>query len=144
MTEQRNEEARAHALAEGSTFTWHELYVADGEAAVRFYAQVLDWECQHLEMEGGSYPMLVANGRPIAGVQATRDNPQMAGVPPHWAIYVAVDDVDARLARVTEHGGNIVVPAMDIPTVGRMALIADPQGAHLWLFTPFPGKCQQA
>ncbi|MFM4942726.1 hypothetical protein ACEUC3_05745 [Aeromonas bivalvium] len=60
MTEQRNEEARAHALAEGSTFTWHELYVADGEAAV------------------------------------------------------------------------------------RMALIADPQGAYLWLFTPFPGKCQQA
>ncbi|MGY3867478.1 VOC family protein [Aeromonas bivalvium] len=144
MTEQRNEEARAHALAEGSTFTWHELYVADGEAAVRFYAQVLDWESQHLEMEGDSYPMLVANGRPIAGVQATRDNLQMAGVPPHWAIYVAVDDVDARLARVTEHGGSIVVPAMDIPTVGRMALIADPQGAHLWLFTPFSGKCQQA
>ena len=39
--------------------------------------------------------------------------------------------------------GSLVVPAMDIPTVGRMALIADPQGAHIWLFTPFPGDCQQ-
>ncbi|MNC44138.1 27 kDa antigen Cfp30B [compost metagenome] len=96
-----------------------------------------------MEMEGGSYPMLVVNGRPVAGVQSTRGNPQMAGVPPHWATYIAVDDVDTRLAKVTQHGGSLVVPAMDIPTVGRMALIADPQGAHIWLFTPFPGDCQQ-
>ncbi|BBS87353.1 MULTISPECIES: VOC family protein [Aeromonas] len=135
--------AREHALAEGSTFTWHELYVPDGEAGIRFYTEVLGWESQLMEMEGGNYPMLVVNGRPVAGVQSTRDNPQMAGVPPHWATYIAVDDVDARLAKVTRHGGSLVVPAMDIPTVGRMALIADPQGAHIWLFTPFPGDCQQ-
>ncbi|MBV7414696.1 MULTISPECIES: VOC family protein [Aeromonas] len=130
--------AREHALAEGKTFTWHELYVPDGEAGVRFYTEVLGWQTELMEMEGGNYPMLVANGRPVAGVQATRDNPQMAGVPPHWATYIAVDDVDARLAKVTAHGGSVVVPAMDIPTVGRMALIADPQGAHIWLFTSAP------
>ncbi|MGX9079924.1 aminotransferase class IV, partial [Klebsiella pneumoniae] len=72
--------------------TRDELYVADGEAGVRFYGEVLGWESQTVEMEGGSYPMLVANGRPVAGVQSTRGNPQMADVPPHWAIYVAVDD----------------------------------------------------
>lgn len=130
--------AREHALAEGSTFTWHELYVPDGEAGVSFYTEVLGWQVQQTALEGFDYPMLVANGRPVAGVMSTKDNPQMAGVPPHWATYIAVDDVDARLAKVTRHGGSVVVPPMDIPTVGRMALIADPQGAHIWLFTSAP------
>ncbi|MFM4933188.1 VOC family protein [Aeromonas dhakensis] len=127
-----------HALAEGTTFTWHELYLPDAEAGIRFYTEVLGWESQTMAMEGGDYPMLVANGRPIAGVQSTRGNPEMAGVPPHWATYIAVDDVDARVLRVNQHGGSVVVPAMNIPGVGRMALIADPQGAHIWLFTPDP------
>ena len=82
--------AREHALAEGTAFTWHELYVPDAEAGIRFYTEVLGWESQTMAMEGGNYPMLVANGRPIAGVQATRGNPEMAGVPPHWATYIAV------------------------------------------------------
>ena len=143
MAEQSNDQAREHALAAGTTFTWHELYVPDSEAGIRFYTQVLGWEVQQTALEGFDYPMLVANGRPIAGVQATGGNPQMAGVPPHWATYIAVDDVDARVAKVTLHGGSLVVPAMDIPTVGRMALIADPQGAHIWLFTPAAGECSQ-
>lgn len=117
--------AREHALAQGSAFTWHELYVPDAETGIRFYTEVL-----------GS--MLVVNGRPVAGAQTTRDNPDMAGVPPHWATYIAVDDVDARVAKVSQHGGSVVVPALNIPEVGRMALIADPQGAHIWLFTPDP------
>ncbi len=128
--------AREHALAEGTAFTWHELYVPDAEAGIRFYTEVLGWESQTMAMGGGNYPMLVANGRPIAGVQATRGNPDMAGVPPHWATYIAVDDVDTRVAKVSQHGGSVVVPALNIPEVGRMALIADPQGAHIWLFTP--------
>lgn len=74
--------AREHALAEGIAFTWHELYLPDAEAGIRFYTEVLGWESQTMAMEGGDYPMLVANGRPIAGVQATRGNPEMAGVPP--------------------------------------------------------------
>ncbi|UUI62974.1 MULTISPECIES: VOC family protein [Aeromonas] len=130
--------AREHALAQGSAFTWHELYVPDAEAGIRFYTEVLGWESQTMAMEGGNYPMLVVKGRPVAGVQTTRDNPDMAGVPPHWATYIAVDDVDARVAKVSQHGGSVVVPALNIPEVGRMALIADPQGAHIWLFTPAP------
>jgi len=62
----------------------------------------------------------------------------MAEVPPHWATYLSVDDVDARVEKCVEHGGTLVVPAMDVPTVGRMALIHDPQGAHVWLFKGEP------
>jgi hypothetical protein len=53
----------------------------------------------------------------------------MQGMPPHWLPYFQVDDTDIIVARAKELGGNVVVPAMDIPNVGRMATLADPQGA---------------
>lgn len=81
----------------------------------------------------GTYHMLTRGGIAVAGVVST-DNPQMSDVPPHWSTYLAVDDVDAKLAKCVELGAKIVVPAMDVPTVGRMGLIQDPQGAHIWLF----------
>jgi predicted enzyme related to lactoylglutathione lyase len=54
---------------------------------------------------------------------------EMQGMPPHWLPYFQVDDADRTVARATELGGNVVVPLMDIPNVGRMATLADPQGA---------------
>lgn len=86
--------------------------------------------------EMGTYTMLSRDGQAVCGAIGTKDDSRMAEVPPHWAVYMAVDDVDARLEKVQANGGEIVVAAMDIPTVGRMALIKDPQGAHLWLFKP--------
>lgn len=124
-----------HALAAGTTFPWHEVYVPDSEAAKHFYKEALGWEAMDYEMgEMGNYPMLIANGKPIAGIMGTRGNPQMEGVPPHWSVYVAVADVDATVAKVLALGGTVVVPAMDVPGVGRMCLLQDPQGAHFWVF----------
>ena len=60
----------------------------------------------------------------------------MDGVPPHWALYVYVDDVDASAVSVVEAGGEVKVPAMDLPGVGRMAMCTDPGGAAFWLFHP--------
>jgi predicted enzyme related to lactoylglutathione lyase len=90
-------------------------------------------------MEGGAtYKMLVANGKAVAGCWGTQDTPGMENVPPHWAVYIAVDDVDARLAKCQELGANLLHGPMDIPTVGRMALVQDPQGATFWLFKSVP------
>ena len=126
------------ALAVGNTFVWHEVYAPDADAAVSFYTEALGFGSQTMEMgDIGSYTMLTKNGVPVAGVQST-SQPHMDGVPPHWATYLAVDNVDEKLEDCTAMGATIVVPPMDIPTVGRMALIADPQGAHIWLFTPNP------
>ena len=60
--------------------------------------------------------------------------PEMGPVPPHWMYYITVDDVDASVKLATELGGNILVPAMDIP-VGRFAAITDPQGAAISIIT---------
>jgi uncharacterized protein len=125
-----------HALTTGRTFVWHEVYAPDADAAVNFYTQALGFGTQEMSMgEMGSYKMLTIDGTPICGVLST-NCPEMQGVPPHWATYLAVDDVDARLAKCLELGATQVVPPMDVPTVGRMTLISDPQGAHIWLFKP--------
>ncbi|MGI8923955.1 MAG: VOC family protein [Fimbriimonadales bacterium] len=123
-----------HALAAGRTFPWHEVYVADTQAAMDFYTKALGMGTEEMEMgEMGKYKMLTANGKAVAGSMSTKEL-EHPDVPPHWAVYMAVDDVDARVTKVKELGGTCVVDPFDVPTVGRMALIADPQGAHLWLY----------
>ena len=122
------------SLRQGRTFVWHELYTPDLTAGLKFYETALGLGSTSMDMgEMGSYTMLTRDGKTVCGVHNT-SAPMMAGVPPHWAVYLAVDDVDARVKAVEANGGKLVVPAMDVPTVGRMALIADPQGAHIWLF----------
>jgi len=125
-----------HALNQGSTFVWHELYVPDVDAAVKFYTKNLGFGTESMPMgEGFNYTMLTKNGKGVCGVMSTSGGPA-EGAPTHWATYLAVDDVDSRLEKCTAAGSKIVVPAMDVPGVGRMALISDPQGAHIWLYKP--------
>ncbi len=132
MSEQTMEN---HAIAVGNTFCWHELYTPNSEASVNFYKECLGWGTQEMDMgEMGTYTMLTVDGTAVAGTQQTAGNPEMENVPPHWAIYVAVDDVDARLAKCLANGATNLVPPMDIPSVGRMALVQDPLGATFWLY----------
>ena len=65
----------------------------------------------------------------VGGIMATP--PNAGPMPPTWGCYVTVDDVDAVLARCAALGGKTLVPPMDIPAVGRMAVLQDPQGAVL-------------
>ena len=120
-----------HAIAVGKTFPWHEVYTADVQATVAFYSQALGWESETMDMPMGPYTMLKANGTSVCGVF---DSAHADNAPPHWAVYIAVDNLDARLAKCQELGASVVVPAMDIETVGRMAMIQDPQGAMVWLY----------
>src|SRR4051794_39902686 len=122
-----------HAVAAGTAFPWHECYVANGQAAIDFYTQALDFGSEPYDMGAmGTYHMLSRDGTSVAGIMPTGDTPEMKDVPPHWAVYLSVDDVDARLEKCISLGAKMVVPPMDIPNVGRMTLIQDPQGAHLW------------
>src|SRR5207247_1819898 len=69
---------------------------------------------------------------------------QFDGVPPHWLTYVAVEDVDASAQSGASLGGNVLMPPMDIPNVGRMAVLKDPQGAvfAIFKFGPHVGAAQ--
>lgn len=114
---------------------WFELTVPDVDKGVAFYQAVLGWERESMSMGDMDYTMLKPPGnRPGCGVVP----PMADGVPPHWAGYVTVPNVDTASALATSASGVVTVPAMDVPTVGRMAMIIDPQGAMVWLFTPDP------
>lgn len=64
--------------------------------------------------------------------------PEMpAHVPAHWLTYFWVDDVDASVQKAASLGGAALMPPMDIPNVGRFAVVRDPQGA---VFAVFKGS----
>jgi predicted enzyme related to lactoylglutathione lyase len=111
---------------EPGTPVWNEVVTPDIDRAVAFYAAVLGMGSETMDMEGGSYTVLTnAAGRQIGGAM----NPPTEEVPPHWNVYFNVVDVDASVATSEELGGKVVAPAFDVPGVGRMAVVADPQGA---------------
>ena len=111
-------------------FVWFELIVPDVGRARRFYPETIGWRASVIETAGGPYTMLLENDDARAGIVTPPAGPQ----PPHWAPYLSVQDVDAAAARVTANGGQVLAPAVDIPMIGRVAPVADPQGATMMLF----------
>jgi predicted enzyme related to lactoylglutathione lyase len=61
-----------------------------------------------------------------AGMIAKNDT--MGPIPNYWGVYFGVDDVEASLEVVTAGGGTVLRPPFEVPGVGRMAVIGDPQG----------------
>jgi len=59
-----------------------------------------------------------------------------ADIPAHWMIYFAVENCDTAIKKVVELGGQVCVPATDVPDVGRFSVICDPQGAVFSVIQP--------
>ena len=110
-------------------FSWSELTTADPAAAAAFYGPLFGWRVEAMDMGGGPYHVVKVGETAVGGIMSRRRGaPPM---PPHWGCYVTVDDVDAIAAQAAALGGKVLVPPMDMPGVGRMAVIDDPQGATL-------------
>jgi hypothetical protein len=122
-------------------FTWNELGTRDVATAKSFYSKLLGWRLTDEDMgEMGTYTLIWIGEQHIGGMYELK-GPQFEGVPPNWMGYVAVEDTDASAAKTTELGGKVYMPPMDIPDVGRMAVVADPAGATLAIFAEPEGKC---
>ena len=111
---------------------WNELMTPDAVAAGKFYGTLFGWTVATTPMGPFIYHTLKQGGKDFGGIMAMQ-GPQWAGVPTHWMMYVAVDDVDATCKKITELGGKVCVPPTDIPP-GRFAVVSDPQGATFSLF----------
>lgn len=124
-------------MSETSTgrFVWYELMTKDPEAAIAFYGDVIGWKSQPFG-ENSGYSMWVGSHGPLGGVIALPKELLERGVPAHWMSHVEVPNVDAAAAKAKELGATILHAPTDVPTVGRFAIIADPQGASISLFTP--------
>ncbi len=112
-------------------FIWYELLTSDADAAQRFYGDVVGWTVVDSGQPGMDYRLLDAGDGHAGGMMQITE--QMAGAKPLWLGYVAVPDVDAAVADWTGAGGSVQMPAMDIPGVGRMAMLADPESVPLYV-----------
>ncbi len=86
-----------------------------------------------MSMPEMAYTVVKAGGESVGGIMAIPS--EAAGTPPHWGAYVTVDDVDATVEKALAMKATVIMPAMDIPEVGRMAIIQDPQGAMISVIT---------
>lgn len=115
-------------------FVWYDVMTTDVEAGKAFYRKVMGWQAKDSGLADRSYTILAVGDVAVGGLMPLPDDARARGVPPCWTGYIGVDDVDACAARVREAGGTIAHPPQDIPSVGRYAVIADPQGAVVVLF----------
>ena len=114
-------------------FSWFELMTTDVEGAKKFYTRLFGWETEDMPMENMSYTITKIGDEGVGGIMPIP--PEAEGTPPHWGVYVTVEDVDATAKSAEELGGKIHVPPTDIPGVGRLCLIQDPQGALISAIT---------
>lgn len=121
----------ASFVGEPGSMCWHELYTRDLAAAQTFYKKLLGWTTSEMSMPQGPYIIAKDGDEQIAGMMAIA--PEMGPMPPNWTVYFAVDDCEGSCRKAESLGGKICVPPMDIPNVGRMAGIVDPQGGNFMI-----------
>jgi predicted enzyme related to lactoylglutathione lyase len=119
------------------TFSWIDLATPDPEGAKKFYSELFG--LTPVDTPAGPdmvYTMLMLNDKPVAGMYQMHKEQQEQGMPPHWASYVTVDDVDDTTEKVKALEGIVIQEPFDVFDSGRMSIIQDPSGASLMLWQP--------
>lgn len=120
---------------------WYELMTPDSAAAKRFYGDIVGWTTQDMPTDPGLPPYVIwhaAGGDAPVGVGGMVELPPGDGPPTGWYAYFSVADVDAKVKENEGAGGKTHLAGHDIPYVGRIALVEDPQGIVYYLMTPTP------
>lgn len=119
------------------TPSWVDLATNDQAAAKSFYGALFGWSYDDMAVgDDVFYSMATLRGSNVAAIAPQQEAQLAAGVPPHWQMYITVADVDAAAALVEGAGGSVHVPPFDVMDAGRMAVINDPTGAFVMLWTP--------
>ncbi len=109
-------------------FCWNELVTNDLQGAGKFYSQLFSWKAE--PFPGMDYTLFKQGEKSLGGMMQCQEK----NVPPFWLAYVGVENADASAKRAVELGARIIKAPFDIPTVGRLAVIQDPQGATFAVF----------
>jgi uncharacterized protein len=119
-------------------FIWYELMTNDADGARDFYSAVVGWDIEAKGSGDMDYRMISASDGPVAGLMPLTAEMLSNGARPCWAGYINVDDVDANAGAVKAAGGSVHQEPWDIPGIGRMAFVADPQGVMFYIMKPTP------
>ena len=123
-------------MSQHGTFHWNELTSRDVERDKRFYQETIGWTFEGMPMQQGvTYWCAIQDGKPVAGIFPLT-SPEFDGVPEGWMAYLAVDDVDARVAKALKAGAQLMRPIFDVPDVGRIAILKQPGGVAIGWMTP--------
>ena len=118
-----------------ATISWSDLATSDQEGAKTFYGALLGWGYEDMPAgEGVVYSMAKLRGSSAAAISPQQADEAAQGVPPHWNVYVTVEDVEATAGKVAEAGGQVFAEPFDVFDAGRMAVISDASGAALCLW----------
>jgi predicted enzyme related to lactoylglutathione lyase len=114
-------------------FSWSELTTTDPAAAAAFYGKLFGWTVKAPDPNMGGYRVVAIGEQGVAGISGMQ--PGAPAMPSHWGNYVTVGDIDHTTGLCESLGGKVLVPPMDVPGVGRMAVFMDPQGAVISAIT---------
>lgn len=125
--------------SEDNTLVWTELHAGDPEAAIRFYQGLFGWRTQEMQAPGMTYQVLsIKDGDQQEGSFGGVAQLQDGGEDARWIPYFAVADADTIETKARENGGSVLMPATDVPDVGRIAWLADPGRAVFAVLKPNP------
>ncbi|MDP2562615.1 VOC family protein [Psychrobium sp. 1_MG-2023] len=112
-------------------FCWIELNAQNWQVAKDFYSQLFNWQAVDQPIgDDMFYTMMQLNGKTVAAMYQMMPEHAEQGVKTHWLSYIAVDDVDASIAKAKTLNAEIVIGPHNVMNAGRMAVIHEPDGAY--------------
>lgn len=113
-------------------FVWRDLVSEDPEAVKPFYAGLFGWEFEESRALGAPYTLVKSGGQYIAGISRNR-RPRPDQPVSQWLSFMSVADVDRAIVQTKAAGGRVLAGPLDLPNVGRGAVVLDPEGAPVGL-----------
>jgi predicted enzyme related to lactoylglutathione lyase len=112
---------------------WVDIQCADLGASQAFYADLLGWEYEQMELGGvPAYPVATFEGDRVAGLMPAGED----GGPQMWSTHISVANAEETAAKVAAAGGKVLAPPFEVFDLGRAAVCADPDGAVFELWEP--------
>jgi uncharacterized protein len=133
-----NAAAEQITMPKHGEFCWTEIATNNLETCKSFYSNVFGWEYKGTDATGGGFEYLEFGINPRNSGALYQINPNWFEgnpPPPHFLVYIAVDDVDEIATKAFDLGARIIKPPMEIPNVGKMCIINDPTGAMIAFIT---------
>ena len=110
---------------------WSELMTTDIKGAETFYKKVVGWTAEPFPNSPNPYIQFKRSGG--AGAAGLMERPEGMNMPPFWSMYIAVPDLDEAVTHVKRLGGSELSEVIVVPTIGRMQMLKDPQGAAFYV-----------
>ncbi len=115
-------------LVEPGEWIWSSLITRDPNADAAFYQALFDYEVFELPAEEGAQHLILASDN-YARVSVNTLPASRPGMHPHWLNFVRVDDAVKTAAKAAALGGRVLVEPRVDRDGGKVAVVADPQGA---------------